>query len=244
MGSRDFNPEQDSLLNRMASQPNPGGLWPEGCYGSRLAWITFVGPSPGGSDNTSVNVHQRNRTVTPLWNQDFKEPIEEWSNGFKNTGILVETIMERTAARGALKLYNVVNFDWVKTPNASNVPGRQMRRGSRDVMDLLDEIQPRVIIPMTIKTNQLLSSLLRRTYTLQQLIAQVKIRISPNRYHCSIDAYKIVGSGPLDGKFLIRSLQHPARIYNRFYAGRIAHTIRSALCAMADGITPISISIP
>jgi hypothetical protein len=52
MRSTQFQHEQDTLLERMAAEPCPPTRWPEGCYGSGLPWLTFVGPSPGGGDGT------------------------------------------------------------------------------------------------------------------------------------------------------------------------------------------------
>lgn len=242
-----FQIEQKTLLMRMAAQPAPAGLWPDGCYGSRLAWLTFVGPSPGGRDGAATEVPRQELGEAPIWNQEYKEPSTSWSVGFKvSARILVETILGRKREDGALKLYNFANFDWMQNPNACNVPTERMRRGSKVVLDHLAGVQPRVIIPMEWKAYQLLSELLAETYTLRHLrFTKVEILIGNTRrgrrFHRHMDAYQLEGNGPLAGRYVIRSPQHPARIFNAEYAGRVARALRSALLGMANKQGSVSI---
>jgi len=163
-----------------------------------------------------------------------------------STQVLVETVMGRKREQGALKLYNFANFDWMQNPNACNVPTERMRRGSTVVLNHLAGIQPRVIIPMEWKAHQLLSELLAERYTLRHLhFAEVEILIGNTRrglrFHRHMDAYQLDGSGPLAGRYVIRCPQHPARIFNAEYAGRVARALRSALHAMANEQETVSI---
>ena len=247
MKSSEFLAEQESLLSEMAGNQAPKGRWPDGCYGSRLAWLTFVGPSPGGGNGRAVEVPRKDNAQVPIWNQEFTAPCEEWSIGFrKSTQVLVETVMGRKRKQGALKLYNFTNFDWMQNPNACNVPSERMLRGSRAVLRHLEEVKPRVIIPMEYKAYKLLSELLSKGYTLRQLhFSRVEILIGNtirgSRFHRSMDAYWLDGKGPLKGRYVIRCPQHPARIFNVEYAGRIARAIRSTLCALAEERDSVSI---
>ena len=242
-----FNAEQDSLISRMISTPAPDGRWPDGCYGCRLAWLTFVGPSPGGGDGKNAEVPRQEQVYAPLWNEEYTEPCSAWSIGFRmSTQVLVETVMGRKREQGALKLYNFANFDWMQNPNACNVPTDRMRRGRMAVLNHLAEVQPRVIIPMESKAHQLLSELLRQTYELHPLhFVQVEILIGGTRhgqrFHRHMDAYHLSGIGPLAGRYVIRCPQHPARIFNAEYAGRVGRALRVTLCAMADKQETVSI---
>jgi hypothetical protein len=210
-----------------------------------LAWLTFVGPSPGGGEGHTPEVLRKERTEIPFWNEDYSEPCSRWSRGFQvSTQVLVETILDRPQNRGALKLYNFTNFDWMPNPNAHDVPLERMRRGTEVVLNHLDEVQPRVIITMETRAHQLLSELLGQQYGLRRpRFAEVRILIDTarqkQRYHRQMDAYELIGGGPLSGKFVFRCPQHPARIYNKDYALRIARALRTVLCCLAGDQEPI-----
>jgi hypothetical protein len=53
-------------------------------------------------------------------------------------------------------------------------------------------------------------------------------------YHDSMEAYELVGGGPLSGRFVIRSPNHPARMFNSDDAHRIARAIRQVLVCLAE----------
>ena len=242
-----FQREQEELLAKMAKGPPPDEPWPEGCYGSRLAWLTFVGPSPGGH-NINPQPGPRGQGVMPLWNGEYLDPCENWSKGFRiSTQIFVETILNRSREHGALKLYNFANFDWVPNPNASNVPEERMRQGSNEVINHLNSVKPRVILTMERRAHKLLTDIVSKQYTICRppfgniQLLSVITRNGP-KYHRQIDAYAIRGRGPLDGRFVLRCPQHPARIFNRDYADRVAHALRHVFVCMAIREKPISIN--
>ena len=250
MNDQVFQEEQNILLRRMETELSPLDLWPDGCYGSRIAWLTFVGPSPGGRERTVSIFQQREHTQSPLWNADFTEPCEEWSPGFRNsTQTLVETILGRTKEQGALKLYNFTNFDWRQNPNAGNVPDESMQQGVKIVMKHLNIVLPRVILTMEKKSHKLLTKSLSQFYAFRypqfdtvKLLAS-NTRLGP-RFHRQIEAYQINGAGPLNNKFVLRCPQHPAHIFNKEYADRVARTLSHVLLCLVNHLEPISVLEP
>ncbi len=95
-----FHNEQESLLLRMATQQRPNELWPQGCYGSQLAWLTFVGPSPGGRDRNASELPRQSQAEMPVWNEDYTAPLTIWSRGFRiSISILLEKILARRQSR-------------------------------------------------------------------------------------------------------------------------------------------------
>jgi hypothetical protein len=155
-------------------------------------------------------------------------------------------VLGRSEEQGALKLYSFANFDWIQNPNAHNVPTDRMRRGAEVVLNHLTEVQPRVIITMESKAHQLLSEVLGRQYTIRrQQFRAVEIFIGDTRrgrrYHRQLDAYEISGNGPLAGRFILRCPQHPARIFNRDYANRIARALHRVLIGLASNEGAIAI---
>jgi len=243
-----FQNEQEAMLVTMATHSSPTELWPNGCYGSRLAWLTFVGPSPGGGKINPEAIPRSQHVESLFWNNDYIEPCEYWSIGFRNsTQVLVETILNRSKEHGALKLYNFTNFDWIQNPDASNVPLERMKEGVEVVLEHLNSVKPRVILTMEQRSHDLLTKTISKQYEIRcPKFDQIRV-LSVNtrdgqRYHRHIDAYSIYGHRPLVGRFVIRCPQHPARIFNKDYAARIARVIRKVLISMATNNEPISIN--
>ena len=242
----DFLLEQDALIHRMATQSAPTGRWPAGCYGSRLAWLMFVGPSPGGTAVTGPVAPRNPRAEEPLWNQEYTRPCTDWSPGFRaSVQPLVETILGRTREQGALKLYGFANFDWASIPRADDVPADRMARGAEVMLNHLSEVGPRVVVTMERRSHELLErELLTRNYVLRRpLRSEITVAINKGATcHRRFDAYEIAGSGLLLGTFVLRSLQHPAKLFNRDYAGRVARALRTVLVGLAERRESIVVS--
>lgn len=247
MRSTEFWSEQEALLARIVGEHCPPARWPDGCYGSGLPWLTFVGPSPGGGDGTEPEVPRQEETEVPLWNEDFTHPCEQWSPGFRvSTKVLVETIIGRTRDQGAMKLYSFANFDWIQNPNAADVPEERMARGAPLLLRHLSCTRPRVIVTLETRAHTLLTQVLSADYRVRRTrfgtvrVLWMQTSRGP-RYHRSIDAYALDADGPLCGRFVIRSPQHPARILNASYALRVARAVRQVLVCLADGTEPIEV---
>lgn len=241
-----FKGEQDNLLREMEIGYHPGTKWPEGCYGSLRSWLLFVGPSPGGGKRNSLEFPRRLDYEMPVWNEDYTEPCESWSNGFRTSmRILVERILGRSEKEGALKLYGFVNFDWIQNPDGSNVPKERMRRGCSTVLEVLNEVRPKIIVTMGYRAHQLLTKLLDERYKLNKPnFASVCVLQYESSGHChrSMNAYKLSGKGRLNGSIIVKSPQHPARIFNSQYAIRCANAIRKTIVAIEEGSNRIEIS--
>lgn len=218
-------------LKLQKEQENPNMLLPEGCYGAANAPLVFVGPSPGGGEiDTEYSERAFNRNVA-YWNYGFNEPFEEWSNGFRTSlKPIIETILQLPLADGANKLFAFVNFDWIQNPDSSTVPQTRIEDGKATVLNVLNEIRPVIIVSLDTKAYMALVEVLETGYCLIGLKSQnVKIRTaSQNSYHREVKAHLIEGPGELNGSVLLKSLQHPARIYNADYAERVSITLRKA----------------
>lgn len=237
-----FSTEQDRLLQQMRENAPPHTKWPDGCYGSFLAWLTFVGPSPGGGHINAPEVPRDLEAETPFWDTDYTDPCELWSKGFRvSTQIIVETILGRDRSKGALKIYNYTNFDWIQNPNAVNVPKERMHRGVNIVLSHLREVGPRVVVSMGAKAHKILTDILEKEYKLRKpQFSSVRI-LCPRGYHRVMDAYEIINNGPLKGTIIVRSPQHPARIFSADYAYRCARAIRKTILCIATNNKPIDI---
>jgi hypothetical protein len=203
----------------------------------------FVGPSPGGGRRDSPTA-PRGNTADVFWNQDCLDPIQNWSNGFKTSmRHLVETITGKSVADGAARVYGVVNFDWIQNPDASCVPQERINQGEGDVIAILEQTRPRVIVPMERRAfDQLQRALVQRKYALRfPELTKVSIKANTKANHKDLMTYT-VSDGKLAGSIVIKSPQHPARIFNEEYAKRCARAIRSALEQLADGRTVIEVN--
>ena len=238
-----FLVEIKQRLARMRTKPAPLGQWPDGCSGSLCSWLMFVGPSPGGGKRSAPTTPRQRNGKWSLWNEDYLDPIEKWSNGFKNSMChLVETITATSLAGGAAKVFGVINFDWIQNPDASCVPQERINQGEGDVIAILEQTQPRVIVPMERRSfDQLQKALIQRRYLLRfPDLTEVTIRINAKKNHTDLRAYTIL-NGKLNGSVVIKAPQHPARIYDKEYAIRCARAIRSALEQLAAGHGTIEI---
>jgi hypothetical protein len=214
-------------LKEMASRPDPSNsLWPENCAGSRRALLIFVGPSPGGE---KVNKRHDIRTehTKPLWNESFNDPLG-WSQGFRASfQPIVETIIGRPYQESA-KLIAIFNMDWLGNPESRDVSYRYMWEGCRHILPVLYECDPQLVIPMDEKTYSALQMALYDDghEIIPANLDGIQVKINDQRHHRRIMAFE---SRRKDISFpVIKSLQHPARIYNEEYASRVGHAIRNA----------------
>jgi hypothetical protein len=223
----------------MRNEAHPRPVWPEGCYGSAAGWLVFVGPSPGGGSKIAP---ARERVVSggrPLWNLDFTDPMMNWSNGFRaSIRPFVETMVGMSREKGAWKVFTVVNFHWQQNPDAAFVPEDGMRTGAAAVLAVLAGIRPRVVVTMERRADQMLrQTLCEAKYNLVEPVecsALVAIN-DKGRAHRRMSGYRVDGEGALAGCIIVRSPQHPARIYNSQYASRCARAIRSFVSQVHEG---------
>lgn len=225
-------------LKQQREEEKPDIVFPEGCYGAANAPLVFVGPSPGGG-NTDTEYFGRNIIGGgAYWDYDFIEPFQEWSNGFRNSlKPIIESLLKIPMNEGAAKLFAFVNFDWIQNPDSSKVPISRIEEGKSEVLRVLQQIQPKIIVALDNKAYSNLISLLSDSYSLTDLKNQdVKVRTArANAYHWQIKAHTISGCNELDGTVLLKSLQHPARIFNQDYALRVAQSLRLAYEAIVSG---------
>ena len=233
-----LNEESAKRLERMRIEGDPKYVWPEGCYGSALGWLVFVGPSPGGGERVTPNRGRVMDSGAPLWDTPFLEPFSGWSAGFRaSLKPLVETIVGLSLAAGGSKLYTFVNFHWQQNPDAASVPADRMQSGASSVLKVLVQIRPRVIVAMEQKSyNLLIRTLKDAGYTISCPDVSAFIEINEKgRAHRSMQGCRIEGEGPLSQVLVVRSPQHPARMYNVPYAYRCARAIRTFIDQLLAG---------
>lgn len=234
-----FKAETADRLRRMREEAPDRKTWPEGCYGSALSWLLFVGPSPGGTPQRSHDPGHRKRSGGQcLWNTSFDEPYadrpEAWGGKYReNIPALVETIIGPSLDKGSAKLYGFANFDWVPSPQEGRVPQKRLVQGEAVVLKVLRLTRPRIIAPTTARAHaRLLRCLLREGYTFVAPAEQsVRIRIDPrgDAFHRRLDALKLKGRGLLSGSVVVRLPQHPARMLYKQHGHRCARAVRQAL---------------
>lgn len=226
-------------LRQQREESNPRVTFPEGCYGAANAPLVFVGPSPGGGSFKTEYFERGETNGSAYWNFEFTEPFNEWSNGFrKSLKPIIEGLLQISLDQGASKLFAFVNFDWIQNPDSSKVPNDRINEGKASVNKTLHKINPKIVVALDSKAYQNLVHLLKdEGYVLSELINPcVNVRTaSKNSYHRTINAHVINGNGNLNGAVLLKSLQHPARIYTEDYALRVAHSLRAAYTAILAG---------
>ena len=218
-------------LEDMLRQSDTSNLhWPENCEGSRKALVVFVGPSPGGKKGDKHNPIKLQH-YKPLWNVAYVDPLN-WSNGFKASfRPIVETIIGRPY-EDAAKLIARFNMDWQQNPESQDVLYRYMWEGCLHVLPVLYECAPELVIPMDEKTFGVLQiALYNDDYEIiQPRIGEIRVKISDKnekpRYHESIMAFR--AEKKASSFLVIKSLQHPARVYDAEYARRIGRAIKIA----------------
>lgn len=234
-----FQGEVAERLRRMREELPSRKTWPEGCYGSALSWLLFVGPSPGGRPHRDHNpVRRRRAGGRCLWNEDFETPYAPkpvgWGGKYReNIPALVETIIGLPLDQGSAKLYGFANFDWIPSPQEGRVSRKRLLQGEADVLKVLKHARPRIITPTTgLAYERLMRCLRRQGY---QFVApseqDVRIRIDPrgDAFHTQLDAVKLKGRGVLSGSVVVRLPQHPARMLYRKHGHRCARAVRQAL---------------
>ncbi len=217
-------------LKTMEQQNSLSSLWPENCAGSRKALVIFVGPSPGGKKEDKRREIKSTHNQ-PLWNKTYLAPLQ-WSRGFQvSFKPIVERIFERPY-RKAAKLIARFNMDWLQNPESQDVSYRYMWEGCSYILPVLYECKPDLIIPMDEKTFGVLQMALyndgHEIYPAR--IGKIRIKISDKngklRQHSNIMAYRAERE---DNSFMvIKSLQHPARIFDVEYANSVGQAIRFA----------------
>ena len=210
-------------LEEMVHYAEPTGLlWPENCAGSRKALVIFVGPSPGGKEEDTRREIKLNCNK-PLWNKAYCEPLR-WSRGFQVSFIPIVEALFNKPYDIAAKLIARVNMDWLGNPEARNVSYRYMWEGCSYILPVIFECKPDLIIPMDKKSFGVMQiALFNDGYEIiPTRIGSIKVRASKASYHKSIMAF---GANKEDRSFLIiKSLQHPARIYDIEYASGLVDT--------------------
>jgi hypothetical protein len=243
--NRLFKAEVADRLRRMRENAPSRKTWPEGCYGSALSWLLFVGPSPGGKPHAGHDPLRRKRTGGRcLWNTAFDLPYADrpdaWAGKYReNIPALVETIIGLPLDKGSAKLYGFANFDWIPSPQEGRVPRKRLLQGKADVLKVLKLTRPRIIAPTTALAHERLLNCLRdEGYTFFMPAEQeVRIRIDPKgaSFHTNLDALKLKGRGCLSGSVIVRLPQHPARMLYRQHGHRCARAVRQALMQVYAG---------
>ena len=212
--------------------------WPEGCYGSAMSWLMFVGPSPGGKLSAKKISPRNPKGGQRLWNTEFNAPYSKGATGWPgkyraNIPVLVSTIIGVPLEQGSGKLYGFANFDWVPSPKEPEVSTRRMKQGEKDVLAVLKSCRPQVIAPMTKGSyTRLIRCLRREGYLLFSPATQrVRIRIDPlgKSYHRNIEVVKLLGKGVLAGSVVVRLPQHPARMLFKGHGQRCAQAVRETV---------------
>jgi len=225
-------------LKKQRDETNPNIVFPEGCNGAANALLVFVGPSPGGGNPDTEYYERGERNGFAYWNFEYIAPFEKWSNGFRNSlKPIIENLLQISLDEGASKLFAFVNFDWIQNPDSSQVPDDRINEGKIYVNQILHKIDPKIIVALDSKAYKNLVNLLKEeNYTLSELTKQrVEIRTaSQNSYHRSMNAHVISGNKNLNGAVLLKSPQHPARIFNKDYALRVAQSLRAAYTAILN----------
>ena len=213
-------------------------FWPEGCYGSALSWLMFVGPSPGGRRSAARRPARAPTAGRRLWNTDFNEPYAKGATGWlgkyrENIPVLVSTIVGLPLEKGSARLYGFANFDWVPSPREHQVSPARMKQGEKDVLAVLKSSRPQVIAALTQGSySRLLKCLRREGYSFFFPARQeVCIRIDPQgrAHHRSMDVLKLLGTGRLAGSVVVRLPQHPARMLYGGHGKRCARAVRKAV---------------
>lgn len=216
-------------LTEMQRQRDPSvSLWPENCEGSRKALVIFVGPSPGGK-KVAIRREINPECNSPLWNNAYNEPLT-WARGFRQSfKPIVEELFHGIPYEEAAKLIARFNMDWISNPESQDVSYIYMWEGCKSILPIIYECDPELVIPMDEKTFGVLQIALHNDgyEIIPSQIGKIRIMISNDkktRYHNNILAF---AAKKMDRSFLvIKSLQHPARIFNIDYAKRVGQAIR------------------
>jgi len=226
-----FVDEINNRLSEMAKYDDPDDFyWPEKCGGSRDALVVFIGPSPGGVKEERRRERKMN-CVKPLWNKPYFEPLT-WSNGFKQSFQPIVQIILGKEYETAAKIIAVMNMDWMQNPESEDVGLSYMRIGCSHILPVISDCDPKLIIPMDKKTFRILQeALILDGFDIDPVVqGEIRIKIweSGNRssYHREIMAFQ--ANKGHSSYVVIKSFQHPARIFNTQYALRVGQAIKLA----------------
>ncbi len=209
----------------------PRGLWPDGCRGAAMAWLVFVGPSPGGT--LQRRRWRRGRTEQPLHDRVWWEPVKAWSPGFKTS---MEPLVEgltglRFSDSG--KLYAVINFDYLKNPEGGKVRNEAMQEGVPFVLEVLLRANPRLIVPMSKATSELLRDSLESQpwLDLERIPVRTRLLAPGHKRYEPLEIWRISNSQTkvLDGSYFVRLPQHPAKPYPKGLARAIGRAVHRVL---------------
>jgi hypothetical protein len=194
--------------------------------------VIFLGPSPGGEKEVNRQPIKLN-TIKPLWDQPYLEPTEKWSHGFKvSFKPIVENIFQRNFD-DAGKLIARINLDWIQNPNSDDVGYYYMWLGSKHIMPVITECNPFVVIPMDRNTYDIFQIVLAENdwqisgINTQKIDLPISQGKTNTRVHREIRYFFAKRNGM--EIVVIKSLQHPARIYEVEYAKRIGQAIRKVI---------------
>jgi len=221
-------------LERMQNEPDPNLRWDEACAGSACAMVLFVGPSPGGTKQDD-RPPRKIQSKPALWDEVYDAPLG-WSRGFKASfQPLVENLLDAPYS-AAGKLIGVANMDWIGNPRSKDVAVRYMWDGKESVIQLVRDASPKLVIAMDSKTFQVLQIALHDAGfpVLPVAHERFRVRISDNRQHRRLRAFKSEFEQE-DEFVVVRSPQHPARIFNVEYAKRCGEALREAVHQIAQG---------
>jgi hypothetical protein len=215
----------------MAAIPDPSiTKWAENCEGSRKALVIFLGPSPGGKKD-EIRREIKKEFTTPLWGKSYMDPLE-WSIGFRVSFRKIVEVLFNKPYEEASKLIARFNFDWLNNPKSFDVHYHFMWEGSKFVIPAIMECNPDLLIPMDAKTFGVLQIALSEFgyAIILPRIGEINILIFKKngkaKYHHDFMAFKAIKDS--NTIIVIKSWQHPARIFNSDYAERIGKSIRSA----------------
>jgi len=228
----EFDDQVQKRLDEMIAQKDPRqNRWPEKCGGSRRALAVFIGPSPGGEKETG----RRERDlvyISPHWNEPYCDPILNWSSGFRASfKPLVEAIFQMDYGKAG-KLIALLNLDWQLNPESADVGIEYMREGCSHIFPIIAECDPLLIVPLDRKTFDVFQDeLLRNGFDLdpvitEEILVKGQSKSDGFNYHRDIFAFKAEKE---EKQFLvIKSMQHPARVYEEEYGARVGNAIRTA----------------
>jgi len=175
--------------------------------------------------------------ASPLWNEGFTAPLG-WGGGFKHSmQPLLGTLMPEAVEAERTLLYAVYNFDSVQNSQASRVPYESMKRGAPRLLSLLEKSPPRLIVPMESRCFDVLrDQLCQRGYECAEKYKfpiSISIYGNPKRFHRNIFGFRIGGTAPLRGSFVVKLPQHPAKIFRADYAVKCGKAVRDLFDQLA-----------
>jgi len=238
--------DASARLREIKATRRPDVWWREGNYGAARAWLLFVGPSPGG-DNPDGRRWPAKR-VRPSHKTLFTDPLS-WP-GYK---VPIMSLVQRVAGlpwNKSGRIYAWANFDYVNCTDERTVEDRHMRAGFPHVLHILMTAQPRVIIPVTVRSRLLLQELLEKEGASHEPGRDFRVR----GYPFLGEVRKLTGLAGLAAKgvgeaFIVKLPMHPRRLGLRadgvgktIHRILIAHGAISSRLGGKTGMSPLAAS--